>query len=271
MEAQHHLRRQPLTVAKPDLGEVRKLREGDRLLNEGKIVGRALIDAIFFPGLIDRSPTPAQVQAILASAPGSFFENFTGVPFNPATDDLLAVFPGLVLFDNRRYNIGLDDVSGIDLLLSASLPLGPGELTLGLNGTYYLDFDRRTTAASPAFSQLNQPGRPVDLRFRANAGWTSGPWGLFTYLNYTDGYRDTFMSPEGRIDSWTTLDVAVRFDGSRLGSPGFLRGLSITASIDNLFDADPPVFLSNILGLGYDPANASPVGRFFAVRATKRW
>ena len=234
-------------------------------------IGSVLLSEAVFAGLVDRTPSAAEVQAILASAPGSFFQNFTGVPFDPATDDALTVFPDLVVFDNRRNNIGLDELSGLDLTLDGRFPAGQGELLLGLNATWYLDFDRQNTATSPSTSLLDQPGRPVDFRFRANAGWRQGAFGAFAYLNHTDGYRDTFTSPATPIESWTTVDLTLRFEGSRLASPGLLDGVTLAASIDNLLDADPPVFLSNTFGLGYDPANANARGRFFALRLSKRW
>ena len=252
-------------------GSYFNIRYRQRIEEPSADIGSVLLNEALFAGLVDRTPSAAELQAILASAPGPFFQNFTGVPFDPATQDLLTVFPNLVLFDNRRNNIGLDELSGLDLTLDARVPAGAGELSFGLNGTYYLDFDRQNTATSPTESLLDRPGRPVDLRFRANAGWRQGPFGIFTYLNYTDGYRDTFRNPPTRIDSWTTVDVTFRFEGSRLANPGFLDGVTLAASIDNLFSADPPVFLSNTFGLGYDPANANARGRFFGLRATKRW
>lgn len=252
-------------------GSYFNIRYRQRIEEPSADIGAVLLDEQNFSGLVNRMPSAAEIAAILASAPGSFFQNFTGVPFNPATDDLLAVFPNVVVFDNRRNNIGIDALSGLDLSADGRFPTSIGDILVGLNGTYYFDFDRQTTSTSPSFSMLNQPGRPVDLRFRASAGWERGAYGFFTYLNYTNSYRDTFTVPATRIDSWTTVDLTFRFQGSRLANPGVLEGVTLVASVNNLFDADPPVFLSNIVGLGYDATNADPRGRFFGLRLSKRW
>jgi outer membrane receptor protein involved in Fe transport len=41
--------------------------------------------------------------------------------------------------------------------------------------------------------------------------------------------------------------------------------------INNAFDENPPVFLSNLFGLGYDAANSDAIGRFVSLRLTKSW
>jgi outer membrane receptor protein involved in Fe transport len=41
--------------------------------------------------------------------------------------------------------------------------------------------------------------------------------------------------------------------------------------IDNLLDTDPPRFGANTFGLGYDSANADPVGRYVSLRLNKAW
>ena len=42
------------------------------------------------------------------------------------------------------------------------------------------------------------------------------------------------------------------------------------AAIQNLFDADPP-FYDASTGLGFDPGQASPLGRIVSLQLTRRW
>ena len=80
-------------------------------------------------------------------------------------------------------------------------------------------------------------------------------------VNYVDGYHDA----EGRaVDAWTTFDAQLTW------TPSAQRDLSLTLTVQNLFDTPPP-FVDGPTGVGYDPANADPVGRFAAVQLSKRW
>jgi iron complex outermembrane receptor protein len=223
-----------------------------------------------FPGLIDRSPTSAEAAALLDLTQPPFVNN-TGTPFNPATQGILAVFPNLVTFDNRTNNIAVETVSGLDLQATANIEVGRSTLTFGVNATYTIDHDRNVTPQSPSFSLLNEVGKPVDFRLRANAGWTHGPFGAFVYMNYADDYTNPFSAPPGSMDSWTTFDVTLRFRGGALGTGGFGRGFSANLSVQNLFNRAPPEFPNSLTGVRYDATNASPLGRVISVRLTKRW
>jgi iron complex outermembrane recepter protein len=224
-----------------------------------------------FPGLITRAPTPAAAAGFLGQDADGFINNDTGVPFDPATQNILAVFPNLVLFDNRVSNIAIEGVKGLDLRIDTDFETDIGNLIFGLNLTYTFEHERRVTPVSPAFSLLNEVGKPVDTRARAQAGWRQGPFSTFVYVNYVDDYANPFSDPPSRIDSWTTADLTLRFDGSQLGHGGFLNGFGATLSIQNLFDSDPPVFRDSLIGVRYDSANASPFGRYISLRLTKRW
>jgi iron complex outermembrane recepter protein len=226
-----------------------------------------------YPGLIDRSPSPAEVDEILEEvlAQGAFGNNIPEVPFDPETQDLLAVFPNLVVFNNRINNIASETMRGIDLTLSGNVMAAIGDLSFALNAAYYLEYSRRLTSTSPTIEQLNAPSKPVDLRLRASAGWSRHALGAFVDVNYADSYADTLATPRRKIDSWTTVDATLRFDGSAVARSGLLRGFTAALGIRNLFDEEPPVFLSNTFGIGYDPANADALGRFVSLSLTKQW
>jgi outer membrane receptor protein involved in Fe transport len=66
-----------------------------------------------------------------------------------------------------------------------------------------------------------------------------------------------------------TLDATARYQFRHPGK-SLLTGLDLTLAVQNAFDRNPP-YVVNTVGYNYDPANASAVGRFIAIQATKHW
>lgn len=244
----------------------------DRIDQPAENVLLALQNESLYPELIDRDPTADELRIVLdrLSGPGSFL-NSTGIPFNPEVDDPFAVFPGLIYFDNRRNNIGLESTDGLDVSASGAIDTTIGDLLFGLRGTKYFGLERRVTATAPLVATLNQPGKPVDLRFRAHLGWQGAAWSANAYVNYVDSYLDTFAAVPAKIDSWTTLDLSLRYQAPPSIDGGALEGLDVLLSINNALDERPPVFESDLRGLGYDTANANALGRFVMLRVSKAW
>jgi iron complex outermembrane receptor protein len=237
----------------------------------GPDIGLVLQREDRFPGLVYRNPTPAQLQAILAAdRGGGGIGNSTGTPFDPNTQDILAVFPNLVVFDNTLNNIAAETVDGVDLGVRANRELSFGELSFGLNATYTLEHSRNVTETSPTFSRLNEVGKPVDFRARALIGLRNGPLSGYVGINYTAGYDDPYETPIGSIDPWTTYDLTLIFDTSEIAGarPDDFR---VSLSFQNILNEEPPLFEHSAAGLLYDPANASATGRTVSLRFTNRW
>lgn len=241
--------------------EIAALGAGERL--------SALANETLYPGLVSRTPSRDEAQAIIRAQPRFF--NLTGVPFDPLTQNVLDVFPTLAIFDNRSNNIAIESARGLDLLLSGSLPWAGAVLDFGLNGTYFLDHERSVTETSPTFSLMNEVGKPMDLRLRANVGWTKGPVGVTAYINYADGYSNPFSTPRSSIPSVTTVDLAVRLDYTGEAPGGVLAGTVTTLSVQNLFDKAAPRFENGVYGVRYDPVNGDPFGRYLSLSVRKEW
>lgn len=232
----------------------------------------ALVNEDRYGHLIDRDPDPEAVQALVQHARTSVgFRNHTGVPFDPETQRIWEVFPDLVVFDDRNNNIAEDRVRGMDLLLKHGRDTMGGHISYGLNATYTLEHTRRTTRNSAPAALLNQVGKPVDLRVRASVGWTRSTLGVYAYLNYVDGYDNPYSEPPGRIDSWTTADLTVQFDGTDLSRSSFLSGYRLALSVQNVLDEDPPEYSNSLFGVRYDSTNANPFGRYLSLRVAKTW
>lgn len=233
----------------------------------------ALINESRFPGLVIRNPSAEQVAQFLGSITdlGLTLDANVTTPFDPNTQDLLTVFPNLVLFDDRADNIATETLRGVDLSIDGSRVTRIGTLSFGLNGTYTLEHERNVTPTSPVFSLINQVGKPMDFRLRASLGWTRSAYGAYVQINYLDDYANPISTTHPTIDSWTTVDLTLRFDGSRVADTGWLDGLSAALSVSNLLDTDPPDFYGSYYGLRYDSTNADPLGRAVSLRLTKRW
>lgn len=220
-----------------------------------------------FARLIQRSPVQDELANWVAEA--DFLYDQTR-QFDP-NQNLLDVFPGLVVFDNRRTNLSEERVNGFDVSMNYIQQIGKGQLTLGANTTLSLTHKRKVTQESPAFSIQNEVGKPVDFRVRANAGWTQGPYGAYLFYNYTDGYRNPFVTPDGQINSWSTFDLTASIDGSKLAADNILNKLRFSVTVQNALGTSPPLYRSSSRGIKYDAANASAVGRVISFTATANW
>lgn len=169
------------------------------------------------------------------------------------------------IVDARYRNAASLRVRGADFSVRYRHDLGANRLSYEVSGTYLADYTRKLTAAASAIDLVDRAGYPVDLRTRARFTWRRDAYlGVFT-INHTDGYR----TAEGRsVDAWTGVDLHLRWSPTTAEGP--LRGLAISANAQNLFDADPP-FFDAPQNVGYDPANADPLGRFLSLQLTKTW
>lgn len=213
-----------------------------------------------FAAVITRNPSMAEAQVGFDFP--LFFDFAGGV--SPADID--------VLIDGRLSNVSVTNINGLDFLATYDVDLGnQGALNFGLNGSYLFKFEEALTPTSEFFDVLNTVGRPTDLRLRGSVGWTRDGLSSSIFVNHVGDYTDSISTPERSVNSWTTVDLNLAYDtGQDLGLPSWLGNTVFSVSVQNLFDEDPP-FVNNALGVGYDPANSDPRGRFVAFQITKGW
>ncbi|WP_374346567.1 TonB-dependent receptor [Phenylobacterium sp.] len=168
-----------------------------------------------------------------------------------------------VIIDTRYVNTGRLHVRGLDAQVAYGFDHGADRFDLALSGTYLFNYDQQLTPTASTANFVNIAGQPLALRARGEANWRHGDFGATLGINYAGAYK---TSAGQTIDAWTTADLQVRWAPSK--SP--VEGLVVTASVQNLFDTDPP-FYDAPQGIGYDAANADPIGRFAAIQLTKRW
>lgn len=185
-----------------------------------------------------------------------------------STSSQVGLFPpesyGAIV-DARYVNAAEVRARGVDLQTAYGFTLGQDRFDLTANLSYLAEFSRKLTPTAAAVSVVDRPNEPVDLRGRATATWTRDAVSLMVAANHADNYT----APTGvGLEAWTTFDAALRWAPEAADGP--LAGLALTLSAQNLFDTDPP-FYDNPIGVGYDPANADPLGRVVALALTKRW
>ena len=123
---------------------------------------------------------------------------------------------------------------------------------------------------------MNDVWRPVDLRLRGGLSFTRGAFAAATFINYTDGYRDTRgtnwtggTQRRSTVGSWTTVDLTLQYDLTDIRPESWPGEMTLTLNGLNVIDRDPP-YVASFAGLFFDGVNASPLGRFISAQVTVR-
>jgi outer membrane receptor protein involved in Fe transport len=205
-----------------------------------------------FPGIFLRNPSQSVVDSYVGQ-----IDTF----FGPAPG------PGEVeaIFDDRLRNIARMDVSGVDLHGAYQWRTGLGDLSLDGSASWMFEFDQSADGAAESVNRLNIVAGPVDFRSRLTGAWAQGPWRAAAAWNYVDGYNNqtSVLSPE--IDPWSTIDFRLAYQFGESND-----GAEIALSVLNAFNEDPP-FVDSPSAIGFDSANASPLGRFVSLSVRKTW
>ena len=192
-----------------------------------------------------------------------------------------APLPGDTLGELRAINasfvnIGGQNASGIDFGSNFTTELGAGALTLGLNYSYLLEFERvELNDAATALVTRDLTGEyeyPED-RFVLTGDWSVGDWGVYTAFNYVgsfqdapdadlDGVLDFDTVKTRKVDDFLTVNLQLRYTG--------INKTTLLLGVDNAFDEEPPFAIGD--GdtdlYGYVQNQHNPRGRFIYTRLT---
>ncbi len=208
-------------------------------------------------GQINRNPTAAERLAVCERS-----------TFQQGTQEDCKTAPVAALLDLRLQNIAEHRTRGIDAILQFERETDNGSISANLTGTYLLEFSQTLTSSGVVAELLDTQTNPHDLRLRGSVTWEYRGFSATGATNYSDDYSDVASVPNRRVDSWTTYDLQVRYGWN--AKRGRLSNTSISLSVENVFDNDPP-FLNNLIGIGYDQENADLDGRFVRLYAKKAW
>jgi iron complex outermembrane receptor protein len=199
---------------------------------------------------VTRNPTAAQITALTSQ----------GLSLQGVVPPVIAF-----LYDGSAQNLGSIHTDGFDFDASYAFDAAGGELTLGFNGTYTLGYDFAVTQIARPLDRAGDISFPVVFRARAYAGFRSGGFTVNALVNHVSGYTNTLVAPEQNVGSWNPVDIDISYE---FKDSGVLNGLALGLSVTNLFDQDPPFV--NIPG-GWDPGQASALGRLVAFTLTKKF
>jgi iron complex outermembrane recepter protein len=227
-----------------------------------------------FPGIVYATDSADLISDILASTRNIF--NMSGIDLsNPAAAAQLAAIPNFHIFDNRLRNLSDVRLAGVDVDIAYGADTRWGDISLGARATYMADYEERVTPGAPLATIVDTALRPVDLRARAFIGLTGDGMEGTLAVNYVDSYRNPHSQGETQIDSWTTWDARLAFD---LAGAGLGAGSELSIGAKNIFDEAPPyVETSGPQGaalqarVGFDPANANPLGRSLWIELVNKW
>ena len=211
-------------------------------------------------GTVTFFPTEDEIQSAIASTTQPlYFLLATG------TDNI-----GFINTAGLISNLSSVKTSGLDIQFDYDVETDLGRVSASLNANYIFDFKERAAATTPEVETLNTVYNPVDLHLRGRLGLTRGAFAGNVFVNYTDSYMTSSSSTAQPISSWTTVDLFASYSLDGKG-PDWLDQTSFSVSVSNLFDKDPPATINDqsYRLAGYDPANASPVGRYVTVELRK--
>lgn len=183
--------------------------------------------------------------------------------------------PALVyaLLNRTQQNFVSENARGVDLSASYQIDTSSGDFTLTSNVSW-LRLSNVGVAGAAAQQITGTVFNPPEMKMREGLTWHSGSWSSSLFANYISGETNTTAIPNAHVKSWTTFDWQGAVDLSGVSSE--LHGFKFSIALRNIFDRDPPfvgtnAYIASYFSPGYDPANASPLGRFVGVTLTKDW
>ncbi len=176
--------------------------------------------------------------------------------------------------DGRSLNLAKSLTEGIDISITHNLRTDTaGDYRFWFSGTYLTKYEEAFSKNARSIDKLNQLNTPLQFKARGGIDWHYGSFTTRGSFNFVNSYDNPIPSPIQEVDSWTTYDLSLRFNGDDIDWLGsFGDGLSVTLDITNISDEDPPYvdFAPNGNGGGgWDPAAASPIGRLIGISLRK--
>ncbi|WP_033835807.1 TonB-dependent receptor domain-containing protein, partial [Stenotrophomonas maltophilia] len=184
-------------------------------------------------------------------------------------------------FNNRLTNLGSIKTDGWDVDLFWTLPqTSIGQFKLAWKNTFVGRYEATGAAGQ---KQPQKPGVEVadssipEWTSNASIGWTmdrwSANWTVRHISELTENCGDAAAFPvcSNQAAGTNTLS-ATTFHDMQVGYKiDWMKGLQLTAGLNNVFDKDPPICLSCSLN-GYDASTYDiPRGRYWYLRADLRF
>ena len=185
----------------------------------------------------------------------------------------------LIELNSGFINIGEQSVSGLDLGANFASDLGAGTLTLGLEYSHLLEFERvELNSDATGFVTRDLTGEyeyPED-RFVLTGDYALESWDFYAAVNYTGEFQD---APDADLDGTLDFDTVDTRDveafvtlNLQASWTGF-EGLTLSLGVENALDEEVPFAIGDgdVDVYGYVQNVHSPRGRFAYGKATYRF
>jgi outer membrane receptor protein involved in Fe transport len=217
---------------------------------------QALNNPVYAPFIV-YSPTLIEQNNLISQ---SIFQNFSGFVYDPSKVVAIA--------HNEYFNVGKQQVKGLDLNGSYRMDLGAGELQLRGSASW-LQSSQQNGPGQPEFALSGMIYYPAKWNGRLGAVWQNGGFSASAFANHTSGVVRTGLVTQ-HIASFTTFDATLRYETAP--GQGALSGFEIALSAQNLFNRAPPLYTpSSQTGIPYDSTNYSAIGRYLSLSVAKHW
>jgi outer membrane receptor protein involved in Fe transport len=219
-----------------------------------------------FESIIIRNPTAAFTSALVAGA--SLVQDFSNPDFTPGGRVPSDV---TIIIDDRTANSAETRIAGLDFATGFGWKAGGSSFDLLLNAVYMTRFDNRLVSTAPDQHVLNTVFNVPRFRARAGFSWRNRGWSASGFVNYLNSMTDKRFTPSRHISAFSPVDLTLSYE---LPGQGWGKGLQISATVLNLFNEDPPRVspqAGTTRSIGYDPANATGLGRTVSIQIRKQW
>jgi outer membrane receptor protein involved in Fe transport len=196
--------------------------------------------SLFPPGAVNRLPQNA--NDIAAGAPGSL----AGIGADPG-----------IGISRLYYNANFQRTYGMDFDIRYAWSMADwGRFRANYSSTYMASLKR---TLNPGTSAVELAGTFSYPRYKSNAGlnWIRGAWDSTLVWNYTGSYGQFYEVSREKVDSWSTFDLQVNYNG--------FKKTQLTVGGTNIFNTEPPWADENYYG--FDTNISNPKGAFWYVRA----
>lgn len=239
----------------------------DRIIVPLASIGGIFDNPAFAPFII-KNPDLAAINAMIAET--NRFQSLLAGPFDPGSV--------VAIYLTQYHNAQSQTVRGADLGAHYRWDTRVGAFTAALNGSW-LDLVQRDLQALPERQISGTIFNPPEWKARGTLTWQRGDFTATGAVNYVGSEIDNSagavpwaVGAGERIGSWTTVDAQLSYQTDE--SVRIWGGTRISLAVQNVFDEGPPRTAATsavLIGLGYDSANASPLGRFVSLTVGRRW
>jgi iron complex outermembrane recepter protein len=176
------------------------------------------------------------------------------------------------IIDNNLANVAARDERGIDMTITNNVETAVGRFDATASATYLTKMEDKVLPGTLPISLANTLFYPIKFRMRDSIGWSRGGLSTTAFVNYSGRYTNNVVKPSQEIASLTTIDLNIRYNiGSNVNSDA-MRNIVVSFSLLNAFDRGPPfVTAASGSSVTFDAANATPLGRFASLEASKSW